>query len=570
MYELISGDVLPPRAELDPTHVRSYLTEVAAERHRRSFRLFAQRGWAVLQPQRAIWNWHMDAICDHLAYVTLGEIRFLMINLPPRGSKTMLVTVLWPDWHWLHIPGEQFLTAGVDDRLARDASILSRRLLESQWFQTQYPGEIELFDDENTAGMYRNRKGGYRMIGSLQGRIIGVGGSTQILDDPHDAQKIESDTVRHNALAWHDNAWRSRVNNPDQAKKVYVGQRTHDMDIFGHVLEGEGSRWVHLIIPQEFDPTRRCITFFNKGDGVAPKAEPIFKDPRTTENEILDPKRMSAKTVNAEKRIMSEAAWQAQHNQRPTGQGGLILKRHWWRPWIQPEWRPNAGAERPMPRFDQLIQVWDTALEEGEMEDNDFSACTTWGIFQYTEQYRDNNRQQKLLRPADFPEEKPVYGETRTSIMLLDAVQERYAYPDLRQKAIELNKEFAPDAILVEKKVSGHSLVQELRRKRLPVKAVLLSGSSGKGGREGDLVARANSASLMLEKGCVWYPPRPFAYAVMEECAKFPNGDHDDYVSSCVIAWMYARRYYDLQLPDDETDDIAPWAWKKRPAKRYA
>src|SRR5476651_48245 len=113
MYELISGDVLPPRAELDPTHVRSYLTEVAAERHRRSFRLFAQRGWAVLQPQRAIWNWHMDAICDHLAYVTLGEIRFLMINLPPRGSKTMLVTVLWPDWHWLHIPGEQFLTAGV-------------------------------------------------------------------------------------------------------------------------------------------------------------------------------------------------------------------------------------------------------------------------------------------------------------------------------------------------------------------------------------------------------------------------------------------------------------------------
>lgn len=558
MFELLSGDALPPRAALTPTNIRSYLTEVAAEEARRSLRLFCRRGWGKLQPQPPIWNWHLDALCDHLAYVTLGEIRFLMVSMPPRLSKTMTCTVEWPAWHWLHEPGEQFLTAGVDDQLARDAAILSRRLIESEWYQTQYPGEIALYDDENTAGMYRNRKGGYRMIGSLQGRITGVGGSVQILDDPHDAKKVESDTVRHNALAWHDNAWRSRVNNPDQAKKVYVGQRTHDNDIFGHVLEQEGSRWCHLILPMEYNPAKRTITFLNKGDGPIKDSKPIFEDPRTLSLEILDPKRMSAKTVNAEKRIVSEAAWQAQYNQAPTGQGGLILKRHWWRPWIQPEWRANAGTERPMPRFDQILQIWDTALEDDEMKDNDFSACTTWGTFDYTEQFLDKERG------------KPVTGETRTCLMLLDAVQERYAYPDLRKKAIELNLEFAPDLILIEKKVSGHSLVQELRKKRLPVKAVLLSGSSGRGGREGDLVARANSASLMLEKGCVWYPPRPFSYAVMEECSKFPNGDHDDYVSTCVIAWMYARRYYDLQLPDDEKDDVSPWAWKKRPAKRYA
>lgn len=567
MYELLSGDLLPPRAELTPTHVRAYLTEVAAEETRRSLRLFAKRGWAQLQPQTPIWNWHMDAICDHLSYVTLGEIRFLMVNIGPRLSKTMLISVLWPDWHWLHIPGEQFLTAGVDDQLARDAAILSRRLVESPWYQTQYPGEIELFDDENTAGMYRNRKGGYRMIGSLQGRITGVGGTTQILDDPHDAKKIESDKVRHNALAWHDNAWRSRVNNPDQAKKVYVGQRTHDTDIFGHVLEREGARWCHLILPMEYDPGRRCITFLNNGDGDPRPADvkPIFLDPRTLENEIIDPKRMSAKTVNAEKRNVSEAAWQAQYNQRPAGTGGLILKRHWWRAWVQPEWRTNAGAERPMPRFDKVIQVWDTAFEEDE--EADFSACTTWGIFRYTEQYMEKN----LHRPADFPAEKPVSGETRTCMMLLHALEDRLTYPDLRQQAIDLYKEFAPiDVVLVEKKASGHSLVQELRKKHVPVKAVLLSGSSGKAGREGDLVARAHSASLMLEKGCVWYMPRPFSYAVMEECSKFPNGDHDDYVSSCVIAWMYARRYYDLQLPDDEQDEISPWAWKKLPPKRYA
>ena len=556
MYELLMGDQLPPKAELTPVHIRSYLTQIAAEETRRSLRVYCKRAWGQLQPQKLIWNWHADAICDHLAYVTMGEIRFLMVSMPPRESKTMLCSVLWPSWHWLHEPGEQFLTAGVDDQLARDSAILSRRLIESQWYQGQYPGEIILYDDENTAGMYRNRKGGYRMIGSLQGRITGVGGTIQILDDPHDAKKIESDKVRHNALTWHDNAWRSRLNNPDQAKKVYVGQRTHDMDIFGHVLEQEGNRWCHLIIPQEYNPAKRTVTFLNRGEGKAPDAKPIFEDPRTQEREILNPKRMSAATVNAEKRIMSEAAWQAQHNQAPTGAGGLILKSHWWRLWVQPEWRLNAGAERPLPRFDQIIQVWDTALTEEEEEDNDFSACTTWGTFNYTEQFLDKTTG------------RPVTGMTRTCAMLLDAVAERYAYPDLREVAIKLNADFAPDLILVEKKVSGHSLVQELKRKRLPVKAVLLSGSGGK--REGDLVARAKSASLMLEKGCIFYPPRPYAYAVKEECAKFPNGDHDDYVSSCAMAWMYMRRYYDLQLPDDERDEVSPWAWKQLPRKRYA
>ena len=148
--------------------------------------------------------------------------------------------------------------------------------------------------------------------------------------------------------------------------------------------------------------------------------------------------------------------------------------------------------------------------------------------------------------------------------------REKLDWGDLVKGFKTQQRKWNPDLILIEKKVSGHSLVQELRKKRLPVKAVLLSGSSGRGGREGDLVARANSASLMLEKGCIFYAPRPYAYSVMEECGKFPNGDHDDYVSTCVIAWMYMRRYHDLQLPDDERDEVSPWAWKKLPRKRYA
>jgi predicted phage terminase large subunit-like protein len=559
MYELLKGDTFRPRAEISIVEVQKYLTEVAAEERRRSLRTFCQRAWTQILPQAVIWGWHMDAICEHLSYLSLSEIRFLMLNVPPRMSKTMIVSVLWPAWHWLHYPGEQFLFASVDEQLSKDSSILSRRLIESTWYQEQWPGEIVLFDDENTVGMYRNRKGGYRMIASLQGRVTGVGGTILGLDDPHDAKKVESDAVRHGALAWHDSAWRSRVNDWNTVRKVYVGQRTHDMDIFGHVLQQEGKRWCVLTLPMEFNPKRRCITYLN--DGIGPKTDlpPIFEDPRTEENEVLDPKRMSAATIDQEKAAVPERSWEAQYNQNPQGSGGFILKRQWWRPWIEPEWRPNNGKERPMPRFDEVIQVWDTAFEEDEIEDNDFSARTTWGIFQYTEVTIDPNLG------------RPVQGATRTCAMLIDALEERMEYPKLRDTAIEGNNQFEPDRILIEKKSSGHSLIQELRKKRLPVRAVKLDGSAtGQDGRQGDLVARANSASLMLEKGCIFYPPRPFAYSVIDECAKFPNGDHDDYVSTVVIALMYMRRYHDLELPDDEKDEISPWRWKQRPRKRYA
>jgi len=378
------------------------------------------------------------------------------------------------------------------------------------------------------------------------------------LDDPHDAKKVESDAVRHSALAWHDGAWRSRVNDWNTIRKVYVGQRTHDMDIFGHVQQQEGKRWCVVTLPMEYNPTKKCITYRN--EGTAPKTDtpPIFADPRTEEREVLDPKRMSADIIDAEKAAVPESSWEAQYNQNPAGSGGFILKRQWWRPWVEPEWRAKGGKERPMPRFDEIIQVWDTAFEEDEVEDNDFSARTTWGLFKYTEQYLDPNLG------------RPVNGATRTCAMLLDAFQERMEYPKLRDEAIRAYNDFQPDRVLIEKKASGHSLIQELKKKRLPVKAVMLDGSAGRGGKSGDLVARANSASLMLEKQCVWYPPRAFAYEVIDNCAKFPNADHDDYVSTVVIALMYMRRYSDLEIPDDEKDEISPWSWKQRPRRRYA
>ncbi|SRR5260221_337863 len=535
-----------------------YLLGISAKLYRRNFALFAQTAWTQLLPEPPIWNWHMDAICDHLTAVTMGMVRFLMVNVPPRMSKTMLCSVLWPAWHWLHEPGEQFLFASADDRLAKDSSILSRRLIEGSWYRSYFPDEFEIYDDENQVGMYRNTEGGYRQTASVQGRVTGMGGTIQVLDDPHDAKKVESDVVRLGTIAWHDNAWRSRVNNPEKAKKVYIGQRTHSEDCFGHVLEGEKKRWCVVTLPMTFDSRDVCVTYPNNGEAPLTDQEPLFRDPRTVDGEMLNPKRFSAKTAAAEKLIMSERAWDAQYQQKPVGTGGLILKRHWWRPWVYPEWRPEAGAERPMPQFTEVIQVYDTAFEE--QEENDFSARTTWGLFNHTEQ-RFDKRTGRVTNDT-----------TRVAAMLLDMMMEKFTFPDLRDEVIQSYADFDPHWILIEKKASGHDLVNELKRKNIPVKAVRLSGSSGRRGGEGDLIARANSASLMLEKGCIFHPPRPWAEKTIDYAGKFPNGPQGsrDIVSTLVIAWMYLRRYHDLQLPDDEpVGEIAPWQWQQK-AKRYA
>lgn len=538
-----------------PADIKKMLTMVAAENMRRDFRLYCQRAWPQVAPQKLDWNWHLDAICDHLVYVSQFEIRYLMICIPPRHTKSLGASVLWPTWEWIEHPKTQFLTASVDDRLALDFSRLSRRVIESPWYQQKYP-HVRLLDDENQGMKYRNTSGGQREAVGIKGRVTGSGGDIQVLDDAHDAAKVESDAVRQSTINWHDNAWRSRLNNPKMARKVYIGQRTHDGDVYGHVMAQEPDRWVKLILPVEFDKKKPCITYLNKGVGDI-KDKQIFKDPRKVEGELLAPRRFGPDEAKAEKNIMTERAWNAQYLQTPEGAGGLILKRHWWKQWVYPEWHEKAGKEMPTPDFWSVLQFYDTAFEEDE--EADFTARTTWGLFNYEEFiYDEKSKRSKQIA-------------MRTCAMLLDMLEEKLEYPECRQEIIDSANEFQPDEIFIEKKASGHSLIQELRRKNLPVRSLVLTGSGGRKGKQGDLIARAHESSLMLEKGCIFYVPRTWSYRVIDHCAKFPAGEHDDITSSCTLAWQYMRRYYDLQFPDEaeDQDDVAPFHWKKQ-QRRYA
>lgn len=508
--------------------VERQLTQLQAERLRRDLRSFVYEAWSYVEPKKYISNWHIDAVCDHLAYVTFGDIRNLIINQPPRTTKSLMVSVLWPVWHWLILPKTQFMFASYAQDLAIRDAVKSRRLIESAWFRERYSHLFFLDPADNRKHRYVNNVGGHRISTSVGGKTTGEGGDILGVDDPHNMQDVYSEKMRHSALSWWDNSMRSRLNDPIRGQKVLNGQRSHDNDLFGHVLATEEKRWVVLMLPMEFDPERKCITYLNP-KGRKPDIERgiFFQDPRTKRGEMLNPKRFGREESKAERAAMSVRDYSAQFQQDPTSGGGLILKKGWWKQWVYPEEHQDRSLSlkpMPLPEFVEIITVYDTAFEI--KQENDYTARTTWGIFKHSD----------TARPQD---------ETMHA-MLLERLNERMEFPDLKAEAIGHNNDWKPDRTLIERKASGHSLIQELRRSGVNVVPVN-PGTD-------DKVFRAHMVADILKSGRVWYIPRNWAYEVIHQCAKFPTTEHDDLVDTVVMLLAYIRRMGMVELPDDEKD----------------
>jgi len=507
------------------TAVGEYRTQAQAEFLRRDLREFVAAAWPIVEPKPFKNNWHLDAICDHLAYVTFGDIRNLMINIPPRQTKSLVGSVLWPVWEWLLDPKVQFLFASYAQELALRDAVKSRRLIESAWFRERFAKTFYLDPADNRKNRYVNNHGGHRISGSILGKATGEGGDKIVLDDPHNMKDVYSDTIRYNTLSTWDNSLRSRLNDPTTGQKVLIGQRSHDADLFGHILSSEDERWEVLMLPMEYDPSRHCVTFFNNGRGHKTHKGAVFEDPRDKKGELLNPQRFGNEERKAESKAMSTRDYSAQFNQDPTSGGGLILKKKWWRQWCYPEDHPEAGKPMPNPDFIEIISFYDTAFETEE--ENDFSARVTAGLFEYSESGREI--------------------DTKVHALMLERMNERLEFPDLKQEAIEHNVDWAPDRTLIEKKASGHSLRQELRKAGVSTWAVN-PGTN-------DKVFRAHMVAQILKEGRLWYIPRNWAYDVINQCATFPVGEHDDMVDCIVMLLAYIRRMGLMALDDDEKDD---------------
>jgi hypothetical protein len=169
----------------------------------RSLREFVRQAWHVVEPSTPfVPGWHIDAICDHLEAVMRGDIRNLLINVPPRHMKSLLVSVFWPAWEWIRHPERRWLYSSYGSHLSVRDSVKCRRLIESPWYRARWGHVFSLTSDQNAKMRFDNNRSGYRLSTSVSGAVTGEGGDRIVCDDPHKVDEVESDTVRKTVIDW--------------------------------------------------------------------------------------------------------------------------------------------------------------------------------------------------------------------------------------------------------------------------------------------------------------------------------------------------------------------------------
>jgi len=484
-------------------HPDAVLTALERQNYEENLSDFVEAAWKYIDPNPYVWGWHLDAIGDHLAAVMRGEIRRLVINIPPRTSKSSMVSVSFPAWVWaqgqkgpLSGPHVQFLFASYAQSLSVRDSIKTRRLIESPFYQKYWGHRFQITSDQNTKVRFDNNQGGYRLATSVGGALTGEGGTIILVDDPHNANEVESDLVRESTLEWWDQSLSTRLNDPKTGAYIVIMQRLHTKDLTGHILSKDVGNWTHLCLPMRYESDRRCITHY-------------FEDPREKDGELLIPDRFGEEEVEELEGKLGPYAAAGQLQQRPMPRGGGIIKRDWWVLWDEQVSGAEGRSKLIFPDFEYLVASLDTAYTT--KQENDYSALTIWGV--WTDR-QDNRR-----------------------IMLIYAWQDRLELSPLVEKVASLCKKFRVDKLLIESKAAGHSVAQELRR---------LFGSGDFGiqlvdpGR-GDKVARAYAVQHLFSDGMVYAPDYDWADKVITQAEVFPRGDHDDLVDSTVQALTHLR-----------------------------
>lgn len=467
---------------------------------RRSLKEFTKRSWQTIEPGRDFHdNWHIDAISEHLQAVVEGKIRRLIINIPPRHMKSISVAVALPAWTWTIQPQKRFLFASYASSLSIRDSVKCRRLIDSPWYQQHFGETFHLTGDQNQKQRFENNQTGYRIATSVDGALTGEGGDIIVIDDPHNVREAESSAVREGVLEWWDQAMQSRLNDPKTGAFIIIMQRVHEKDLTGHILANElGQEWDHLCLPARYEIGHPTPTVSSLG----------FTDPRTEEGELLWPERIDEPTLQNLERSLGSYASAGQLQQRPMPKGGGILRAEWWVPWDKPD----------LPDIEYVIQSWDTAFSTKEK--TSYSARTTWGVFK---------------------------SRGQTNAIVLDMWYDRVTYPELRRIAQEAYNSYEPDAVLIEKKASGQSLIQDLRVAGVPVIEYL---------PDRDKEARAHASSALLEDGRIYFPSdKKWAKNLIDICAAFPATENDDIVDTCTQAWLRLRKGWFVTHSQDYDDD---------------
>ena len=460
-----------------------YLNSVKREKAHTDFMSFVHEMWPGF-----INGAHHKVMAKKFEDIANGKLKRLIINMPPRHTKSEFGSYMLPAWFLGRDPTKKIIQCSNTAELAVGFGRKVRNLVGSEQYARIFPN-VNLRSDSKAAGRWStNANGEYFAIG-VGGTVTGKGADLLIIDDPHSEQEAAiastNPEVYDKVYEWYSSGPRQRLQ-PGGAI-IVIMTRWSKRDLTGRIIkssvEKDGDVWDQIDFP-----------------AILPSGKALW------------PQFWDIKELEVLREELPVSKWNAQYQQQPTSEEGALVKREWWKVW---------DAENP-PKCDFVIQSWDTAFTKTER--SDYSACTTWGVFYLNE------------------------DEMQPNVILLDAYKARLEFPELKEKAFNMYKEWEPDAFVVEAKASGLPLIAELRRMGILVSEFTPS-------RGNDKIARLNSVTDLFASGKVWAPPRRWADEVIEEMASFPNSDHDDLVDSSTQALIRFRQGGFLRLPSDEPDE---------------
>jgi predicted phage terminase large subunit-like protein len=441
---------------------------------------FVKQAWGQVEPKSFVDGWHLQAICDHLEAVSKGDIRNLVINIPPRHTKSLTVSVMWPAWEWNHRPQRRWMFTSYSQRLSIRDSVKCRRIIQSPWYQERWSKVFQLTGDQNAKELYETNKGGYRLATSIGGMGTGSGGDVIVVDDPHSVMDVDSDIQREAVHEWWDSAMSTRRDDPKKGSRVIIMQRTHANDLCGHVMDKMGADYDFLILPAEYEP--KAMVFLTSLG---------FKDPRKEVGELLWPERFGKEEIEEQKRNLGSHHYSAQFQQRPSLAEGSIFKRNWFKHYTKP---PALMAEE----MDFICQSWDMTFKD--TKSSDFVAGQVWGL-------KGSNR------------------------YLLDQERKRMSFTETLKAVRAMTLKWPKaTAKYIEEKANGAAVIDSLRNEVDGLIAI-----NPKESKE----SRAFSVTPEFEAGNVWFPDPSFCAwvdAYIESLASFPKGPYDDDVDATTQA----------------------------------
>lgn len=523
------------------------------------FAEYCRQAWHVVEPSTELeWNWHHELICKIIQGVFedwmrgqddkkfVQKIRNIVFNVPPGSLKSRILCVFFPSWAWIHRPGWKVICLSVNEEVALRDARDTRNLIRSDWYQTMFQPDWSIKEDQDAIKNYGNTRGGIRLSRAQASEIVGLRGDFILIDDPNNPKEAESAAVRNEVNEiWKNNIF-NRVNDPVRSVRIGIQQRTHAMDWTGYVTKNDGvwtpedpnpNKWLHVVIPAEFEPDRRCVT-------------PWGSDPRTEPGESLHPVRMTREFLAAERVRFGSQAYAGQMQQRPVlAEGGRV--KVGWLNWCR-------LAEGVFPLVDAHKHNNNRPRPDGH---NGSEAYLIPGRHGYRTEF-DLDWVVISVDPAAKKTERGsnygilVIGGKGMRRFVLDDRSRRGEITDILKVLKEMIAIWRPDKILIEAKAAGPSLLsmftQELQNgdiRDANGKSIVVVVEPVEPGAA-DKETRFDACIPQIEAGLLYVlDGAPWVAEFVDELTSFPLGAHDDRVDALSQCLNHMSAWSSYSLP---------------------